>query len=84
MLRSCFLYCIKWKLGQGNMINFWEENWVGDGNLKGRFPNIFSIAQNKNLLVEAAYQVSNGMVVWSINLNRNLNDGELGEYENLL
>lgn len=33
------------------------------------------------MVVEEAYWVSNENVVWSINVNRNLNDWEIGEFE---
>lgn len=36
------------------------------------------------MVVEEAYFVSNGNVDWSINVNGNLNDWELGKYDELL
>lgn len=52
--------------------------------LKDRFPRIFAIAQEKCIFVEAIY--GNGRMdgVWSVDVVRNLNDWEVGEYEDLL
>lgn len=56
--------------------------WLGGGGcLKDRFPNIYAIAQNKNILVE---DVWNGVGEWSVMVNRYLNDWEVKEHENLL
>lgn len=46
-----------------------------------QFPQIFVIAQAKNMFVEEAYGEGNDRREWSVNVTRNLNDWEIEEYE---
>lgn len=45
---------------------------------------IFSIAQLKNMLIEDAYQQSNGNVNWDIKIVKNLNDWEISNHAEIL
>ena len=36
-----------WKIGDGEGICFWEDNWVGGGALKCVFPRLFSLSTSK-------------------------------------
>lgn len=76
--------CIKWKLGRGNKIIFWEDVWTDGGCLKERFPRIYALAQNKNMTVEAASAGERSGGDWEVAVTRNLNDWEVEEYESLL
>lgn len=68
---------IRWEVGRGNKINFWYDIWCGETALKNRFPNIFAIDHNKDILVADAFCVASNCVVA---LDRNLNDWEMSEY----
>jgi len=57
---------VKWKVGDGKEISFWEDNWLGCGNLKGVFPRLFSISSAKDAkVVELGYWY-NGVWVWNL------------------
>lgn len=49
--------CTRWKLGRGNKINFWHDDWTGEGCFKSCFSRIYDLAQSRNMLVENTYQV---------------------------
>jgi hypothetical protein len=38
-------------LGNGRMIRFWEDTWLGDAPLASQYPSLFCIVQRKNVLV---------------------------------
>lgn len=76
--------CIRWRLGRGNKIHFWLNEWVVGGTLKRQFPRIYAIAQSKNMFIEDAYRDNNGSREWIVNMTRNLNDWEIKEYKVLL
>jgi len=38
-------------VGDGKEISFWEDNWLGCGNLKEVFPRLFSISSAKDAKV---------------------------------
>lgn len=52
--------------------------------LKRQFLRIFDIAQLKSIVIENAYREGNGKREWIVNVNRNLNDWKIEEYEALL
>lgn len=68
---------ICWEVGRGNKIKFWYDIWCGDVSLKSRFPNIFAIARNKDLLVVDAFCSACNCVVA---VDRNLKDWEMSKY----
>lgn len=39
------------KLGDGKEVRFWLDRWVGDGSLGSQFPRVFSLAAEKESLV---------------------------------
>lgn len=68
---------VRWEVGREDKIKFWHDNWCGDVSLKIKFPNIFTITHNKDLLVADAFYSAGNCVVA---VDRNLNDWELSEY----
>jgi len=38
----------QWVMGNGKVVFFWEDNWVGFGDLKSRFPRLFSLSVVKD------------------------------------
>jgi len=44
--------CFKWKVGDRNSIKFWEDRWVGNIILKNKFPRLFSLSADKDVLLE--------------------------------
>lgn len=79
-----FVECLNWKLGSGDRIRFWDDNWMGDSNLKDRFPSIFAIATNKRAYVNELFMRSGTGGDWCVQVGRNLQDWEVEEYCNLL
>ncbi|KAK1327111.1 hypothetical protein QJS10_CPA01g01914 [Acorus calamus] len=48
----CFVEVVGWEVGNGRAIRFWHDQWVGDTPLKSKFPELFTIATDKEGLVE--------------------------------
>lgn len=40
-----------WEVGNGKEIKLWENKWVGNTNLKTKFPRLFSICLDKDFLL---------------------------------
>ena len=51
-----------WKVGTGNEVLFWEDNWVGRGKgaLKTVFPRLYSLSASKALAMVAFGGLNNG------------------------
>jgi len=54
---------IRWKLGNGGIIKFWKDCWMGDKPLKESFPRLYSISVSKDKVVSE-------MGEWISNENR--------------
>ena len=39
------------KIGDGKRTRFWEDSWLGDTPLQTQYPSLYSIVQNKDVLV---------------------------------
>lgn len=56
--------CNTWRVGRGNKVRFWLDEWMTGGYFKRRFPSIYAIAQFKKMLIEDAYSENNGHREW--------------------
>ena len=45
---------LRWKLGRGDKISFWEDVWVGNTSLKTCFQRLYTLAANQEQKVEEA------------------------------
>jgi len=52
---------VKWELGNGKGILLWEDIWVGNVALKGKYPRLFSLSINKESLLEDCGNWANGV-----------------------
>lgn len=42
----------KFNVGNGRRISLWEDNWLGQGSLKGLFPDNYASSQQQNATIE--------------------------------
>jgi hypothetical protein len=65
---------IKFEVGNGNCIRFWEDHWCGDRPLGEMFPMVYRVVRQKDVLVAEYLSWHNGAPQWDLHLNRNLHD----------
>jgi uncharacterized protein (DUF779 family) len=53
---------VRFEVGSGSNISFWQDWWCGDGSLKQCFPALFCIVRNKDALVADNLVVHNGVI----------------------
>lgn len=63
----------KFKIGNGRKISLWEDNWLGQGTLKGLFPNIHTLNQQQQATIEEVWTGQG----WNLTFRRMLNDWEI-------
>ena len=68
---------IEFKVGKGTKVNFWTDQWCGNEALSQAFPQLFTLAAQRNASVNEMWDSSLGLGGWNIRLSRNLNDWEL-------
>jgi hypothetical protein len=74
---SQFAEHVSFSIGLGDSVSFWLDQWCEEGVLKGLFPDIFRIAQDKRAKVSNYLSWHNDDMVWSVNLVRSLQDWEV-------
>jgi exonuclease III len=74
---------VHFEVGDGSKTKFWDDVWCGSCSLKHAFPDLYSIARNKDAAVGDLLQFQNGGVTWLIDFIRHVQDWEL-ESVNLL
>lgn len=62
-----------YKVGNGQKIFFWKDNWIGSQALKKLFPDIFSLTQTPDATIQVVWEPQG----WNVNLRRFLNDWEV-------
>nr|CAN72477.1 hypothetical protein VITISV_022513 [Vitis vinifera] len=72
------------KVGKGNKIRFWIDPWCGNNVLSQVFPDLFSMAAQRNVTVEDYWDQNLGHGGWNLRLLRDFNDWELGLVDNML
>ncbi|GJT79310.1 hypothetical protein Tco_1053652 [Tanacetum coccineum] len=75
------LYSLRYQVGNGSMIRFWKDTWLGDAPLCSRFNRLFRLEKNQNCLVRD--RIVNGL--WAWDWRRPVNGGRaLADLNNLL
>lgn len=71
---------ISFEVGTGSTVLFWKDKWCGDEELWRTFPNIFSIATDKDCMVNSVRKMDAGKVVWHPNFRRNCQDWQITKF----
>ncbi|KAF5198414.1 hypothetical protein FRX31_011999 [Thalictrum thalictroides] len=70
--------------GKGIKIQFWQDRWLGDTQLRYQFPLIYKLTTTKMKRVSDLGHSSNKNVTWNLRLRRYFNDTEAIELEGLM
>ena len=65
---------IRFQVGNGMKVSFWEDRWIAQRTLKQSFPDLNTLSYQQNATV-ADMWTGQG---WNLQLRRNLNDWEMG------
>lgn len=79
-----FRHGIKFEVGSGTRIRFWNDRWCTNRCLMLESPSLFSIARNKDAKVTYCCVPSENGGAWRVDLRRRLNDWEIGDMTNLI
>jgi len=59
-----------WKVGGGEKVNFWEDVWIGNMNLKSLFPSLFSLSLDQGLMVSEVGEWVGAAWRWNLRWRR--------------
>ena len=85
-VKDKFMRNIRYHVGSGKKILFWQHTWVGDGPLALKFPDLFRCALERQAEVERYIDRPGrgGQISWSLTFRRNLEDHEETQFISLL
>jgi hypothetical protein len=81
---SRFSRYVQYTVGSGDSVRFWVDRWSEEGLLRDVFPAMYQIALHKQATVSEYLSWHQEDMVWSVILQRPLQDWELGEYTALM
>jgi hypothetical protein len=61
-------------VGEGNWVRFWNDQWCRETKLKEDFPELYSIAREKDASVAANVEFLGGMFQWNVIFGREIHD----------
>lgn len=74
-----FVKEVKFLVGDGSRVKFWEDLWCSNSPLMVEFPSLYSITTNKESLVMDCLGGDSGNRHWNVLFVRHFNDWELEE-----
>ena len=79
-----FLPLVKFKVGDGRKIRFWEDVWWGKKSFNVPFPLLYRLSSRRNCTISALgasdLSESSHGVRWNFNFTRNLNEREATQF----
>ena len=82
-MRSIIEEGIYVKIGKGNSVQFWHDNWCEGGILKRAFPRLYTLSLQKNHLVNQMGVWQESSWAWLLSWRRSLYDWEYEEVQRL-
>jgi hypothetical protein len=74
---DAFAAHVRFEVGDGSKVLFWNDVWCEDLPLKTLFPELFIIACGKDAWVEENMQIQNDTILWNILFIRPVHDCEV-------
>ena len=75
---------MNYRVGMGEKILFWKDNWIGDRPLANQFPDLCSSAMHKEAMVNCYLSFSGEQKVWTPILGRNIREDKEGHLMSLV
>ena len=57
---------LKFEVGDGSQIRFWDDVWCTDGSLKEAYPELFRLARDKDAYVADNFQQLGDSIHWEM------------------
>ena len=74
--RGCdtFKRYVRFEVGNGSRVLFWQDVWCGEQPLMNAFPTLFTIACTNEAWVEENMDIVNGAIHWNVLFIRPVHD----------
>ncbi|KAH1215344.1 putative ribonuclease H protein [Glycine max] len=77
--RICISNYLKWRVGDGNTIKFWEDRWreADDLSLQQKYPTLYQVSMHQNQTISSMGILSGNSWEWQIQWRRHFFDHEI-------
>ncbi|XP_026442987.1 uncharacterized protein LOC113342770 [Papaver somniferum] len=75
-----FLKYIHFKVNNGALCRFWDDNWLYPHSLKSCYPNLYAVSRAKDLTVAAMRPSVGNVINWNLHIPRRLNAAATAEF----
>uniref|UniRef100_A0A2N9FB34 Alpha-N-acetylglucosaminidase tim-barrel domain-containing protein n=2 Tax=Fagus sylvatica TaxID=28930 RepID=A0A2N9FB34_FAGSY len=75
---------LRYKVGIGDRVRLWHDQWCGDVTLKEAYPVLYECASNQAATIDEVVVRDNGRMEWNVIFKRNFNDWELNDVVSFL
>uniref|UniRef100_A0A2N9H333 Reverse transcriptase domain-containing protein n=1 Tax=Fagus sylvatica TaxID=28930 RepID=A0A2N9H333_FAGSY len=79
-----FSRMLKFEVGDGTRIRFWDDVWCIDGPLKSAYPELYRIVRAKDAFVADNFQCRGDSMHWEVTFSRLAQDWELESFSSFL
>jgi hypothetical protein len=79
-----FSRMLKYEVGDGTRIRFWDDVWCIDSPLKSAYPELYRIARAKDAFVADNFQCRGNSIHWEVTFSRLAQDWELESFSSFL
>ncbi|XP_026378666.1 uncharacterized protein LOC113273113 [Papaver somniferum] len=77
---ATFLKFIQFKVNNGALYMFWDDNWLYPHSLKSCYPNLYVVSRAKNFTVVDMGSFDINVINWNFHIPRRLNAAARAEY----
>ena len=71
-LFKLFISNVGFKVGRGDKISFWNDDWLGNGSLRLQYPRLFSLSMNKEGRLIELVKLEGEVKRWELLFRRRL------------
>ena len=75
---------LKFEVGDGSQIRFWDDVWCTDGSLRDVYPELFRLARDKEACVADNFQRLGASIHWEVTFSRLAQDWEVDSFLSFL
>ena len=75
---------LKFEVGDGSQIRFWDDVWCTDGSLRDVYPELFRLARDKEACVADNFQRLGASIHWEVTFSRLAQDWEVESFLSFL
>ena len=68
---------IRYDIGDGSRVKFWQDRWCGETPLAVSYPELFKVCRNKEASMAELMKSPNGVLFWDVSFFRGVHVQEL-------